>query len=74
MNCDYPLYNDSTLKINLTKHLKITTLFKYFQTALTGEKRFWKNKYALINALVVSHKDNVSFTYFANVKHTPNPI
>ena len=39
---------------------------------LTDEKGFWNNKYALINTLVVSHKDNISFSYFANVKHTRN--
>ena len=25
-----------------------------------------------INTLVVSHNDNISFSYFANVKHTRN--
>ena len=40
--------------------------------ALTDENRFWNNKYASINRLVVSDKDNVSFLYFANEKHTRN--
>ena len=40
--------------------------------ALTDENGFWNNKYAPINTLVVSHKNNVSFSYFANVKHTRN--
>ena len=38
--------------------------------ALTDENGFWNNKYASINTLVVSHKDSVSFSNFANVKHT----
>ena len=40
--------------------------------AITDENGFWNNKYASINTLVVSHKDNVWFSYFANVKHTRN--
>ena len=42
--------------------------------ALTDENGFWNNKYASINTLVVSHKDNISFSYFANVKHTRNSM
>ena len=74
MYCDYPLDNDSTLEINLTKHLKILTLFESILTALTDENGFWNNKYASINTLVISHKNNVSFSYFASVKHTRNPM
>ena len=34
MYCDYPLDTDSTLEINLTKHLKISTLFNQFKRSL----------------------------------------
>ena len=33
---------------------------------------FGFTKIASINTLVVSHNDNISFSYFANVKHTWN--
>ena len=72
MYCDYPLDNDSTLEINLTKHLKSLTLFKSISMALTDENGVWNNKYASIITLVVSYKDNVTFSYFANVKHNRN--
>ena len=36
------------------------------------ENGFWNNTKASINALVVSHNDNISFSYFANEKHTQN--
>ena len=39
---------------------------------LTDENGFWNNKKASINIPVVSLNDNVSFSYFANVKHTQN--
>ena len=62
MYCDYPLDNDSTLEINLTKHLKISTLFYSIQTVLTDENGFWNYKKASINTLVVSHHANISFS------------
>ena len=37
---------------------------------LTDENGFSKNKKVSINTLVVSHNDNISLSYFANVKHT----
>ena len=37
---------------------------------LTDENGFWNNKEAPINTLVVLHNDNISFSYFANVKQT----
>ena len=33
---------------------------------------FGLTKKASINILVVSHKDNISFSHFANVKHSRN--
>ena len=74
MYCDYPLDNDSTLEINLTKHLKSSTLFESILTVLTDENEFWNNNKASINTLVVSHNNNISFLYFANVKHTWNSM
>ena len=43
------------------------------KTVQTDENGFWNNKDASINTLVVSHNDNVSFSYFANVKHARIP-
>ena len=39
---------------------------------LTGENGFWNDKKAPMNTLVVSHNDNISFSYIANVKHSQN--
>ena len=39
------------------------------QTVLTDENGFWNNKNASIHTLVVSHNDNVSLSYFAEVKY-----
>ena len=39
---------------------------------LTDENGFSNNKKSSINTLFVSHNDNISFSYFANIKHTPN--
>ena len=74
MQCDYHLDSDSTLEITLTKHLKILTLFSSIKTVLTDENGFWNYKKASINTLVVSHNNNLSFSYFANVKHTWNSM
>ena len=41
---------------------------------LTDENGFWNYKKAAINTLVVSHNGNISFLYFANVKHTWNSM
>ena len=38
----------------------------------TDENGLWNNKKAPINTLVISHNNNISFSYFANVKHTQN--
>ena len=54
------------------KHVKISTLFLSIKTVLTGVNEFWSIKKASMNTLVVSHNDNISFSYFTNVKHTQN--
>ena len=41
---------------------------------LTDENGFWNYKKASINTLVVSHNNNIPFSYFANVKHTWNSM
>ena len=75
MYCAYPLDNDVfTLEINLTKHLKISTLFSSIKTVLSDVNVFWNYKKASINTLVVSHNNNISLSYFANVKHTWNSM
>ena len=38
------------------------------------EMDFGITKKSSINTLVVSHNDNISFLYFANVKHTWNSM
>ena len=72
MYLDYPLDNAYTLEINLTKHLKISTLFSSIKTVRTDENGLWKHKKALIDTLVVIHNDNISFSYIATEKHTWN--
>ena len=39
---------------------------------LTDEKGLWNNKKTSINTFVVSHNENISFSYFANIKQTQN--
>ena len=73
MYCDYPLDNDSILEINLINILRFQHCFRSMKTVQTDENGFWNNKDASINTLVVSHNDNVSFSYFANVKHARIP-
>ena len=71
MYYDYPLDNDSTLETNLTKHL---IDFNIVLINFKGPKWILELQKASINTLVVSHNDNISFSYFANVKHTWNSM
>ena len=41
---------------------------------LTDENGFWNYIKASINTLIVSHNNNIWFSYFANVKHTWNSM
>ena len=67
MYCYYPLDSDSTLEINLTKHLKISKLFSSIKMVLTDENIFLNYKKAPINTLVVSHNNYISFYFLQTV-------
>ena len=70
MLCDYPLDNDFTLEISLTNIQRFQHCFNEFNGSLLMKIDFGITKKASINTLVVPHNDNISCSYFANVKHT----